>query len=127
MLYLTPHGEFQTIGYPCFHCKKACFLLMPSDTPCWMKRAYKREYEGLLMMATCKEGQEAERIKTGFNFNYLLSYLAHQPKKFQDMTKTCIVDITGIEDMLISKNLNPKGIDIATLKSDLDEIEKGDL
>ncbi len=119
MTYLTQWGEFYTSGYQCRHCHQCCLLFLPSDAPFWMRQAYKKAYEGLLMMATCKKGREEEYKHTGYNFDYLQSYLAHQPKKFQDMTKTCIVELP---EELKSKSIWDIKINAQGMIEDLNKI-----
>jgi len=63
------------MGPYCEFCAQRCFVLMPTDTPSHIAKAYQEEV-GLgihPLLATCKKGQSHEKNWVGYCYNDILT------------------------------------------------------
>ncbi len=70
------YDNWVNVGIVCSLCKRPCYIALPDYTPSWMLAKYRRLY-GIDIMATCVQGREKEKAETGYNVDYLVSYVAH--------------------------------------------------
>jgi len=63
------------MGPYCRFCQRRCFVFLPDDTPCHIRRAY----GSAELIATCHGGQEYEQAHIGFSYRDILAYRERIP------------------------------------------------
>src|SRR5256885_15734084 len=69
------------MGPYCIYCNNRCFLPFPENTPKEVLASYG---ENISIIATCKQGQEAELQRVGWNYKKIGEYIqVHGPNMYK--------------------------------------------
>ena len=60
------------MGPYCKYCNQRCFTHIPKDTPSYLLTLYSRYKDPVGIIATCKEGQAAEKKSIGTCYDEIL-------------------------------------------------------